>query len=134
MDHYSFREQEPRWWNVFNAIDRIDRKVTRIMTSIQGLQSAVADLQAEDSAVMAGLGTVEATLADLASKVAAGDPISQADIDAATAAISQVKSDLASGLDQLTSAASTADPAPTQPAPPADTPADGAALPDVPTS
>lgn len=60
------------------GIDTIDRKLDYLMTDIAGLQAAAAKISTDVAAAVVALN-------DLAAKVAAGDSVSQADVDAITA-------------------------------------------------
>lgn len=75
------------------------------MAAIDDLRQAVADLQAEDGLIISGLD-------DLASKVASGGTVTEADIQA-------VKDNVAAEVSRLQTALSTDDPGvvPTPPAP-----------------
>lgn len=96
--------------NVPNNVSEILRVVKKSLliqeaqvAAIDDLKSAVADLQAEDGLIISGLD-------DLASKVASGGTVTEADIQA-------VKDTVSAEVSRLQSALSTDDPSVVPPAP-----------------
>jgi len=105
---------------LFEFLEHLDRKLERIMGDLTALNAAIADGQSADAGLLAALNT---TLTDLAAEVAALQAAQgtsdQAAIDAATANVAQIVTDLKNATAQVTAADPGAQPAPTAPAAPA---------------
>lgn len=70
-------------------LDRLERILETLLTKVTTLMSSETDLQADLDAIKAGVATVlasltaqAATIASLTSQLAAGTPVSQAQLDA----------------------------------------------------
>lgn len=112
---------DDEWWN-HRAPSPIERKLDEIMTGIQGLQAAASQISTDVQNAVAALD-------DLSARVAAGDAISQADVDAVTSTLTQASA-------KLDQAVATDDPspasAPSVPDAPASSTDAGSSAPELP--